>query len=123
MKKILLVEDTPEALRTLKDFLQIEGYEVITATNGEEALSKFYLYTPNLVITDLSMPKMDGFELLRKIKSDEALKSIPVIVFSANATAEYEKRSKALGAAAFLSKPTPVEKLLEHIETNIGNIS
>ncbi|MEO8474891.1 MAG: response regulator [Chryseolinea sp.] len=121
MKKILLVEDTLEALQTLKDFLQIEGYEVITATNGEEALTKFYLYTPDLVITDLRMPKMDGFELLQKIKSNESLKSIPVIVFSANATADHEKRSKALGAAAFLSKPTSIDKLLEQIELNIGN--
>lgn len=121
MKKILLIEDTPEALHTLKDFLEIEGYEVITATNGEEALSKFYLYTPNLVITDLRMPRMDGFELLQKLKSNDLLKSIPVIVFSANATPEHEKRSKALGAVAFLSKPTPIDKLLEHIERNIGN--
>jgi DNA-binding response OmpR family regulator len=121
MKKILLVEDTPEALQTLKDFLEIEGYEVITATNGEDALSKFYLYTPNLVITDLRMPKMDGFQLLEKIKSNDSLKAIPVIVFSANATAEHEKKSKTLGAAAVLSKPTPIDKLLEHIERNIGN--
>src|SRR5437870_1814719 len=120
MKKILLVEDTIEALDTLKDLLEIEGYEVITATNGEEALSKFYLYTPNLVITDLRMPKLDGFGLLKAIKEQESLNSIPVIVFSVNATREHEIKSKELGAVAFLSKPTSIENLLKHIEGNLS---
>lgn len=119
MKKILVVEDTVEALQALQDLLEIEGYEVITATDGVDAMHKFYLYTPDIIVTDLRMHKMDGFELLAKIKQTEELKSIPVIVFSANATAENEQRCKQLGASAFLTKPSSIETLLECIEVNL----
>ena len=115
-KKILLVEDTIELLSNLKELLVMEEYEVITAVNGDDALHKFYLYTPDVIITDLRMPKMDGFTLIEKIKNTEGLKSIPVIVFSANATPENEVKSLQLGAAVFLKKPCPTETLLKSIK-------
>jgi CheY-like chemotaxis protein len=114
-KKILLIEDTLEALENLRDLLTMEGFEVIMATNGAEALSKLYLYTPDLIITDLRMPKMDGFEFIKKVKTINDLRSIPVVVFSANATPENEQKSLDLGAVLFLKKPCPTEILLESI--------
>jgi len=120
-KKILLVEDTVEALDNLRDLLTMEGFEVITATNGEDAMYKFYMYIPDIIITDLEMPKMDGFAFIEKIKKTDNLKSIPVIVFSANATAESERRSLQSGAAMFLKKPCPTETLLESINSILGN--
>jgi DNA-binding response OmpR family regulator len=116
-KKILIVEDTPEALENLKELLAMEGFEIITAANGEEAMYKFYLYTPDVIITDLRMPKMDGLALIDKIKKSDQLKNIPIIVFSANDTPEYEVKSLKLGANVFLKKPCSIEKLLDTIQS------
>lgn len=116
----MLVEDTIDLLNNLKDLLVMEDFEVFTATNGEEALYKFYLYTPDVIITDLRMPKMDGFAFIGKIKNTAELKSIPVIVFSANATPENEFKSLQLGAALFLKKPCPIETLLKSIQDVLG---
>ncbi len=121
MKKVLVVEDTTEALNALRDLLMIEGYEVISAVNGEDAMHKFYIYTPDIVVTDLRMPKVDGFALLEKIRSSEQLRKIPVIVFSADATPENEERCKEMGAVAFLKKPSSIEALLDCIESNLKN--
>ncbi|HTE31526.1 MAG TPA: response regulator [Chryseolinea sp.] len=123
-KKILVVEDTFEALDNLRELLELEGFEVVTAANGAEAMYKFYLFTPDIVITDLRMPKMDGFTFIEKLKKTEALKSIPIIVFSANATSENEHNSLQSGAALFLKKPCPTEVLLKSIHSVLdGTIS
>jgi DNA-binding response OmpR family regulator len=114
-KKILIVEDTREALENLKDLLSLEGFEISTATNGRDAIDKLYLYTPDLIITDLRMPRMDGFDLIKNLKGSSELKSIPVVVFSANATPENELKSLQLGAVKFLKKPTPMESILSTI--------
>lgn len=116
-KKILIVEDTPEALENLKELLVMEGFEIITAANGEEAMYKFYLYTPDAIITDLRMPKMDGLALIEKIKKSDHLKNIPIIIFSANDTPEYEVKSLKLGADVFIKKPCSIEKLLDAIHS------
>lgn len=120
MKKILIVEDTVQALKMLRDLLEIEGYEVIVAANGEEALDKFYLYNVDVVVTDLRMPRMDGFQLLERMLKSENLKSIPVIIFSANANIEHENKCLEMGAFAFLPKPVSIEKLLECIERSLA---
>ena len=114
-KKILLVEDTPEALHNMRDLLRLEGFEIITAINGTDALLKLYSYTPDLIITDLRMPKMDGFALIEKVKTTALLKSIPIIVFSANASTENETRSKLLGAHSFIKKPSSIDVILRSI--------
>jgi DNA-binding response OmpR family regulator len=123
-KKILVVEDTIEALENLRQLLELEGFEVVTAANGADAIHKFYLFTPDIVITDLQMPKMDGFAFIEEVKKTEALKSIPIIVFSANATSDNEQNSLKSGAALFLKKPCPTEVLINAIHTVLnGKIS
>ncbi len=117
IKKVLIVEDTPDASENLKAFLSMEGFEIISAANGEEAMDKFYLYTPDVIITDLRMPKMDGLALIEKIKKTDHLKNIPIIVFSANDTPEYEVKSLNLGADVFIKKPCSIEKLLDTIQS------
>ena len=111
-KKIFIIEDTIEILENLRQLLTIEGFEINTASNGEEAMSKFCDYTPDIIITDLRMPKMDGFALIEKIKKTDALKSIPIIVFSANVSSENESQSLQAGANLFLKKPCMAERLL-----------
>jgi CheY-like chemotaxis protein len=115
--KILLVEDTPDVLESLLELLEMEGYEMAGATNGKAALEKLQTFTPHLIITDLRMPEMDGFTFLRNVKSNPVHNTIPVLVFSANATPENEDKSLHLGAAGFLKKPCNTDRLLEHIQT------
>lgn len=118
--KIFIIEDTVEILDSLRELLTMEGFEIITATNGEEAMYKFYMYTPDIIITDLRMPKMDGFALIEKIKKTDNLKSVPIIVFSANVSPENESKSLEAGAALFLKKPCMIEMLLQAIRKLIG---
>lgn len=119
-KKILIVEDTIEVLTNLRDLFTMEGFEVILSVNGEEAMYKFYLYTPDLIITDLRMPKMDGFALIEKVRKTSELQAIPILVFSANATSENELRCLQLGADKFLKKPCPTEILLNAVYFLLG---
>jgi CheY-like chemotaxis protein len=118
--QILLVEDTSEALDNLKDLLSLEGFEVVTASNGQDAFDKLYLYRPDLIITDLRMPKMDGFELISKLKATERYRDIPVIVFSANTTPQFQEQAIASGAAFFLKKPSPTDLILSTIHDVIN---
>lgn len=114
-KKILLVEDTLEALHNLRDLLSMEGFEITTAVDGADAIQQLHHAVPDLIITDLRMPKVDGFMLIERLKRTHALSSIPVIIFSANATPENEIRSQQLGVCRFLKKPSSIETILESI--------
>lgn len=103
-KKILIVEDD-EFLRTLNaKRLETEGFEVSVAVDGSEALTKLTELKPDLVFLDLLLPNVDGFEVLTKIKQDEATKDIPVIVFSNLGQPEDIERAKQLGADDFMVK-------------------
>lgn len=114
-KKILIVEDTIEALENLVDFLRLEGFDVSGAADGEKARRRLDTFTPDLIITDMQMPNMDGFDFIDGVKKIERLQSIPIIVFSANASHENEQKCMQSGAALFLRKPCPNETILESI--------
>jgi PAS domain S-box-containing protein len=107
MQKILIVDDNNENLYYLQALLRSTGYEVITARNGAEALDAALAHSPELVISDLLMPIMDGFALLRQWKADPRLNRIPFIVYTATYTdAKDEQFALDLGADAFIVKPT-----------------
>ena len=101
-KKILIVEDD-EFLRSLNaKRLEGEGFEVLIAVDGNEALTKLTEIKPDLIFLDLLLPNVDGFEVLTKIKQDETTKNIPVIVFSNLGQAEDIEKAKKLGADDFM---------------------
>ncbi|HNZ55342.1 MAG TPA: response regulator [Candidatus Paceibacterota bacterium] len=103
-KKILIVEDD-EFLRSLNaKRLEGEGFEVLVAVDGNEALTKLTEIKPDLIFLDLLLPNVDGFEVLTKIKQDETTKNIPVIVFSNLGQAEDIEKAKKLGADDFMVK-------------------
>lgn len=83
MKTILVVDDEPTILESMELVLEIEQYTVVTASNGKEALERIAESRPDLVLSDVMMPVMDGLELLRAIKTDPALAGIPVVIMSA----------------------------------------
>jgi CheY-like chemotaxis protein len=110
---ILVVEDVPHILELLAVTLRFKGYPVVTALNGEEALDKIHEEHPALVITDILMPKMDGFALIQKMRTDPRTNQIPVIFLSATYIAPEDKTfALELGASRFLEKPVDTEEFL-----------
>jgi len=111
--KLLIVEDIPNILDLLEITLKFKGYEVMTATNGEEALEKIKEERPALIITDILMPKMDGYALVQKIRTDPMTRDIPVIFLSATYISPEDKAfAISLGAANFIEKPIDNEEFL-----------
>ena len=103
---ILVVEDIPNILDLLAVTLQFKGYPVVTATNGQEALAAIQRERPALVITDILMPKMDGFTLVQTLRTDLKTSQIPIIVLSATYVSPEDKSfALKLGAVRFMEKP------------------
>jgi CheY-like chemotaxis protein len=110
---ILIVEDVPNILDLLAVTLRFKGYPVVTAINGQEALDKINQERPALVITDILMPKMDGFALVQSLRTNPKTNHIPVIFLSATyVTPEDKVFAISLGAVRFLEKPVDTEDLL-----------
>ena len=110
---ILIVEDTPNVLELLDVTLRFKGYPVVTATNGQEALEKIQRERPALVITDIFMPKMDGFTLAHTLRKDPLTLAIPIIFISATFVSFEDKAfAMRLGAVRFIEKPVDTEEFL-----------
>lgn len=112
---ICLVEDTPDLLDNLTHFLEMEQYEVWPCRNGSEAMAQLEKACPQLIITDLLMPGMNGFELIRKIKSMEQLREIPIAIFSAKPFQEYETEISNFTKVARIKKPASLDDILKVI--------
>jgi CheY-like chemotaxis protein len=110
---ILIVEDIPNVLELIEVTLRFKGYSVITARNGEEALEVLARQRPILIITDILMPKMDGYAFVQKLRLDPSTRSIPVVFLSATyVTPEDKNFALSLGAARFIEKPIDAEDFL-----------
>ncbi len=110
---ILVVEDVPNVLELLEVTLRFKGYPVITASNGEEALEKVNSEHPALVITDILMPKMDGYALAHRLRTNPKTRLTPLIFLSATyVTPEDKKFAISLGAVRFIEKPIDTEEFL-----------
>ena len=110
---ILVVEDVPNVLELLEVTLRFKGYPVITARNGQEALDVLKKEKPALVITDILMPKLDGYAFVYQMRTNPATNDIPVIFLSATyVTPEDRNFAMGLGAARFIEKPIDTEEFL-----------
>jgi len=118
-KKILVVEDEADVLRVVCFRLEKAGYQVICATDGQEAWVSIENEIPDLVLLDLRIPKIGGQDVCRRIKADGKLKSIPVILFTASADGIAEK-TKEYCADDYLIKPFTQEDLLGKVKKFIG---
>ena len=108
-----MVEDIPNVLELLEVTLRFQGYEVISAHNGQEALDILEKETPALIISDILMPKLDGFSMIQKLRSNPKTQNIPVIFLSATyVTPEDRTFAMSLGASRFLEKPIDTEDFL-----------
>jgi CheY-like chemotaxis protein len=118
-RHLLVVDDRWENRSVLVNFLTAIGFEVDEAENGLEALTKISQYSYDLIITDIIMPVMDGFELLTKIRNSDALKDLVVIVSSASVSDEEQQKTEELGGNDFLAKPIDADYLLELISKHL----
>jgi CheY-like chemotaxis protein len=114
-KTILVIDDTPDLQRSIIQFLNMEGYETVGAANGQEALDTLAHTIPDLVITDLLMPVMDGYSFIERIKADAQLRAIPVVVFSAKPDDDSQDKALALGAVRFIRKPGSIDQILDTV--------
>ena len=110
--KILVIDDSTTNNLLLEAILKREGYHVFTAFSAEEGLKQLYKEVPNLILLDILMPKVDGFEFLKIIKSKDGLNDIPVIVISAVKIPESLEKIKELGVQEFFPKPIDINALL-----------
>jgi two-component system, sensor histidine kinase and response regulator len=111
-KLILLADDKADLRRNIAEALEFEGFDVLQASDGQEAMSMMQSLKPSLIVTDLLMPIMDGFDFIREIRSDESLACVPILVFSAMPEEENRKKALDLGANEFINKPSTLEEFL-----------
>ncbi|MEX2550393.1 MAG: response regulator [Nitriliruptoraceae bacterium] len=103
--KVLVVDDEPDVLLLCRVNLEFEGYEVVEATDGEEAMEMVRSASPDVVLLDVMMPKMDGWQVLSAIKDDDELRDIPVVMLTAKVQDQDQIRGWSQGAADYITKP------------------
>ncbi len=114
-KKILAVDDEPNILMSIEFILEMEGYEVHTARDGEEALEVAGRVRPDLILLDVSMPRKDGYEVCRILREREQLAGTKVIMLTAKGQTLERKKGIEVGADEYVTKPFSAEDLLEKI--------
>ncbi|MFZ7113194.1 MAG: response regulator [Desulfatiglandales bacterium] len=119
-KHILIVDDDEMVLMAIEELLKPEGYRIDAVSRGTEALKKLDDDKYDLVMLDVIMPEMDGFELCRRIREKEGLKEIPVVFLSAKSRDEDRVQGLDAGANLFLSKPISPDKLLAIVSDTLG---
>jgi DNA-binding response OmpR family regulator len=115
-KRILVVDDEEDILSVLKFRLEANGYEVLSASDGQEGIDKARAEKPDLVILDLMLPKLDGYKVCRMLKMNESYKTIPVVIFTAKTQEKNEYAGKETMADAYIAKPFESEMLLKKIK-------
>ena len=113
-KMVLVADDEKDLVMVIKDFLESEGFKVVTASNGEEALNRFFEFKPALVLLDLAMPKLDGISVLEKIKSHTPGANVAII--TAYRDAEKIVKAFRLGAVDCIFKPFDIANIREIVK-------
>ncbi len=113
--RVLVVDDEPDNLEVVAETLEYKGAEVRTASNGQEALTLLKDYSANLILTDLSMPVMNGWIMRAQVKENPALAEIPILALSAHAIAGDQERALQAGFDGYLTKPVNIHTLTDDI--------
>ena len=121
MSKILLVEDNEMNRDMLTRRLERKGFEVVIAVNGQAGIDMASSANPDIILMDLSLPVMDGWEATRRLKADSATQSIPVIALTAHAMSGDEVKARAAGCDDYDTKPVNLNRLLEKIGNLLGD--
>lgn len=121
VKKLLIVEDEPVLNKALQDFLSAEGFDVVTAVDGEEGIRKAHSEMPDLVLLDIILPKKDGYEVIKEIKNDEKTRNIPIILLTNLGSINDVEKALELGATTYLVKADyKMEEVTQKIKAVLG---
>jgi len=118
--KVLIVDDEPFNIDVLEQALDGTDYQVMSASNGQEALGKIHSEQPDLILLDLMMPIMDGFQVLAKVKDDPMLREIPIIIVSAEHDSKSIVKGIKQGAEDYLTKPIDTSQFLKKVKEFLG---
>jgi CheY-like chemotaxis protein len=119
-KTVLLVEDNEDNLVVYRTILDHVGYNVLEARDGEEGVNRAREEHPDLILMDISIPKIDGWEATRRLKADEATRDIPVIALTAHALEEDRERAMEAGCDGYLAKPIEPRRVVEEVRRFVG---
>ena len=119
-KYVLIVDDAPNIVLSLEFLLKKEGYEVYSASNGEEAMEAIAEKIPDLVLLDVMMPRMDGYEVCQKLRANPDWKDIKIIMLTAKGRNVEREKGLALGADDYVTKPFATRELVAKVRTLIG---
>lgn len=119
-KKILFIEDELDQIMMVKMRLEASGYKVVSAADGDEGLKKVHRERPDLILLDIIMPKIDGYEVCKRLKQDPDTRNIPIIGITASGARGTEEKCRALGADDFIKKPFESADLITKIKALIG---
>jgi CheY-like chemotaxis protein len=118
--RLLLAEDNQENINLFQDYLQVQGFQVVVARNGSEAIERAQAEKPDLILMDLQMPGMDGLEATRRLRADPIFSQTPIITLTALAMTGDRERCLAAGANEYLSKPVNLELLVRTINSYLN---
>ena len=118
-KRILVVEDHADNRQIIRDMLAVTDYEITEAESGEEALAAIAKQRPDLILMDIQLPTMDGYEATRRIKADDSLRSIPIVAVTSYALTGEEKKARAAGCDDYVPKPFSPRELLAKIRQHL----
>jgi CheY-like chemotaxis protein len=119
-KRILIVEDNPQNRYLMSFLLEQQGYELLSAEDGAQALAMLAEDAPDLILMDMQLPKVDGYEATRRIKADERLRNIPLVALTAHSMQRDEERARDAGCDEFVTKPVDAEGLLALVSKLLG---
>jgi CheY-like chemotaxis protein len=119
---ILVVDDYQDAREMYAEYLQFSGFRVAEARNGNEAVEQAFALRPDLILMDLSLPGMDGWEATRRLKSDDATKHIPIVALTGHALAGASEGAKRAGCDSFVTKPCLPDDLVVEVRRMLGTI-
>lgn len=122
-KRLLLIDDDPNLILLVKDYLEFRGYEVITAENGREALEVLEQDIPDMIICDVMMPEMDGYTFVNHVRQDEHISWIPVLFLSAKGQSQDRVKGLNTGADVYMVKPFEPEELVAQVEASLKQAS
>jgi DNA-binding NarL/FixJ family response regulator len=122
-KRLLLIDDDPNLILLVKDYLEFRGYEVITAENGREALEVLEQEIPDMIICDVMMPEMDGYALVDHVRQDPRTSWIPVLFLSAKGQSQDRVKGLNTGADVYMVKPFEPEELVAQVESSLKSAS
>jgi DNA-binding response OmpR family regulator len=119
-KKILVADDEAHIIRILHDTLTRKGYQVVTASDGEEAVSLARAETPSLIFLDVMMPKLDGFQACEAMRTDQALATVPIFLLTARGQERDVEQGEMAGATRYLTKPFSPRALAQLVDETLG---